>query len=456
MADFEDWTAREPKKRPAACDEDALEADVFGAARDGPDEAADAAPAASGAAWHDDDDDVAVDLRSASRLRKLRKTTGDGVLDGGELESRLRERFAQQSGEAWAVDRKPDSELADAAAAMEADDGGELRVERVADANVKLPGKASIQCVSFHGKLDLLMAAGFDKTARFFHVDGRENALASQLHVGDLPVHCGGFLPVARDSSCVAVVAGRRPYFYRYDVQAEAATKIAGRPRSKDKSLERFAAAPDGELLAFTGHDGGVLLCDAKRGSWLPDELKMNGTARAVAFGPAGSHLLYSSGGDAEVYVWDLRKNRCVEKFGDAGASPTSALCCAPRPATRDHWLHVASESGVLNAYDRAGVVAPPAGFGGGAPAAPARAVLSLTTTVDTVVASEKIVAFSSKWAKDALRILHLPSLKVSPNWPTSKTPLHYVTALALNRDSSLLAIGNDRGKVLLYKLKNI
>ena len=94
------------------------------------------------------------------------------------------QRRAQQSGEAWAVDRKPDSELADAAAAMEADDGGELRVERVADANVKLPGKASIQCVSFHGKLDLLMAAGFDKTARFFHVDGRENALASQLHVG--------------------------------------------------------------------------------------------------------------------------------------------------------------------------------------------------------------------------------------------------------------------------------
>ena len=229
MADFEDWTAREPKKRPAACDEDALEADVFGAARDGPDDAADAAPAASGAAWHDDDDDVAVDLRSASRLRKLRKTTGDGVLDGGELESRLRERFAQQSGEAWAVDRKPDSELAEAAAAMEADDGGELRVERVADANVKLPGKASIQCVSFHGKLDLLMAAGFDKTARFFHVDGRENALASQLHVGDLPVHCGGFLPVARDSSCVAVVAGRRPYFYRYDVQAGVEIKSSTR-----------------------------------------------------------------------------------------------------------------------------------------------------------------------------------------------------------------------------------
>ncbi|KAK7253678.1 U3 small nucleolar RNA-associated protein [Aureococcus anophagefferens] len=282
MADFEDWTAREPRKRPAACDEDALEADVFGAARDGPDDAADAAPAASGAAWHDDDDDVAVDLRSASRLRKLRKTTGDGVLDGGELESRLRERFAQQSGEAWAVDRKP-ARARGRGAAMEADDGGELRVERVADANVKLPGKASIQ------------------------------------------------------------------------------------------------------------------------GSWLPDELKMNGTARAVAFGPAGSHLLYSSGGDAEVYVWDLRKNRCVEKFGDGRQ----------------------------------------------------RARCSLTTTVDTVVASEKIVAFSSKWAKDALRILHLPSLKVSPNWPTSKTPLHYVTALALNRDSSLLAIGNDRGKVLLYKLKN-
>ena len=30
--------------------------------------------------------------------------------------------------------------------------------------------------------------------------------------------------------------------------------------------VERFAASPDGALLAFTGHDGTVLLSDARRG----------------------------------------------------------------------------------------------------------------------------------------------------------------------------------------------
>ena len=461
------------KKRSAVFDEAALEADVFGGSAgrgDDDDEAAAAAAAAGGAsgpggggaAWTDEDDALAVDIRSASRLKKLRKTEKDRVIDGGELEARLRERFAAGGGAAWAVDRTPDdlgeSDLARAARSMEEDGGeGELRVERQADANAKLPAKAAIQCVGFHPTLDLLFCAGFDKTVRFFHVDGDRNALASQLHVADLPVHGGAFL-ASRASDAVAVFSGRRPFYYRYDVQAEAGVKVMARPRSKDKSLERFAASPDGALLAFTGHDGNVLLSDARRGCWLPDELKMSGTARAVAFGPADSHVLYSGGGDADVYVWDLRKTaNCVDKFADAGASPTSALVAAPSMTT-GHSLHVASESGVVNSYDRGANAVdahPGFGFSRAAAAAPKRAVLSLTTTVDSMAASDKVVVFASKWAKDALRVLHLPSLRVAPNWPTSKTPLHYVSALALNHDSSFLAIGNDRGKVLLYKLKN-
>jgi U3 small nucleolar RNA-associated protein 18 len=62
----------------------------------------------------------------------------------------------------------------------------------------------------------------------------------------------------------------------------------------------------------------------------------------------------------------------------------------------------------------------------------------------------------ASKWARDAMRVVRLgSSLRVVPNWPTARTPLRYVTAAGFNAGGDLLAVGNDRGKVLLYRLKN-
>lgn len=47
---------------------------------------------------------------------------------------------------------------------------------------------------------------------------------------------------------------------------------------------------------------------------------------------------------------------------------------------------------------------------------------------------------------------LHLPSLTVFSNWPTSRTPLRYVNAFDFSPNSGYLSIGNDRGKALLYR----
>ena len=49
---------------------------------------------------------------------------------------------------------------------------------------------------------------------------------------------------------------------------------------------------------------------------------------------------------------------------------------------------------------------------------------------------------------------VHLPSATVYSNWPTQQTPLHHVTAVDFSRGSEWLAVGNKRGKVLLYSLK--
>lgn len=44
--------------------------------------------------------------------------------------------------------------------------------------------------------------------------------------------------------------------------------------------------------------------------------------------------------------------------------------------------------------------------------------------------------------------------MTVFSNWPTSST-LGYVNALDLSQSSSLLAIGNDKGKVSLFQIQH-
>lgn len=48
---------------------------------------------------------------------------------------------------------------------------------------------------------------------------------------------------------------------------------------------------------------------------------------------------------------------------------------------------------------------------------------------------------------------VHMPSLTVFSNWPTSGTPLGHVTSVDFSASSDYVAIGNNKGRVLLYQL---
>ena len=253
MADLAAWNDSdddEPRRKKPHVDESALEREVFGedaSDAESNNESNDDAPA-----WIDEDDDVRVDLRSAARLKKLRQAPTDRVLKGGALEERLRARFKATKGpQDWATASKP-SALAEAALDDESDDDdGDLRVARETDANVRGPSKSAISGVAFHASTDLLVTGGLDKTLRFFRIDGEVNGTAGACHLADLPIRSLAW----RAQTDVCIVSGRRPFYYAYDVASETATKVRLPPKSKDKSLERFALSPDGTSLAFTAHD---------------------------------------------------------------------------------------------------------------------------------------------------------------------------------------------------------
>ena len=483
---------------PLVADDDGADDGLFGKTPAAPggetervhDDAGDDAPTAG--VWEDPDDaNSTVNVARLARLRKLRTDEAETDLDGARYVARIRKqhrRLHQRTG--WAdIDEKARSNgskdassalshlLREGGAMVEEDGGlassgralpqGTLEATRVRDANAAEPSNAVLRSVAFHANGALFLTAGLDKTVRLFDIDGTNNPKVQGVFFEDLPVHKACFA----NGGAAVVAAGRRDYFYVYDLAQGAVERVAplvGRP---EKSLESFVQSPETDgsahlndpMLAFLGADGHVPLVSLKSRTCV-GAVKMNGSARSAAFAADGRHLL-TAGGDSTTYVWDLRnQKRCVEKIVDDGALTVTALAASPSGA------HVAfgSESGVVNVYETRGFRTfgsvgdgngnePPStgGYRRETRPKPTRALMNLTTSADALTfnGDGQMLAMSSRLKRDALRLVHLPSCTVFSNWPSSKTPLHYVWCTAFSPTGGYLAVGNARGKALLYRI---
>lgn len=100
------------------------------------------------------------------------------------------------------------------------------------------------------------------------------------------------------------------------------------------------------------------------------------------------------------------------------------------------------------------------------------KSVMNLTTKVTSMAfhPSGQLLVIASDEKKDQLKLVHLPTGSVYMNWPRvialnkqqqaaepgrRASPLHRVTCVQFSPDGSRLAIGNGRGRVLLYQLNH-
>ena len=175
-----------------------------------------------------------------------------------------------------------------------------LDVVRTRDGNICDPNNSVVNAVQFHPGSDeegpLLMTAGMDKMLRFFRIDGEENPKIHGIHFPTLPITSASFLG---DSGSV-VMSGRRPFFYVYDAISGNIQKISSIVGRKERSLEKFVVSPGGDVIAFVGNDGYIILVDGKSRQWISD-LKMNGSVRAITFSEDGEYIM-GSGSDGDVY----------------------------------------------------------------------------------------------------------------------------------------------------------
>jgi U3 small nucleolar RNA-associated protein 18 len=195
-----------------------------------------------------------------------------------------------------------------------------------------------------------------------------------------------------------------------------------------------------------------VHLVDWKSGAaQVVGSLKMNAGVKSIWWAKGGNNEgreLMSLSDNAEVYVWDVAERKCTRRWQDDGGFGSRII----HGDRSGKYLAIGANSGFVNVYGSDG-----ASSSGGDRPKPLKTIGNLTTSISTLCFNHnsQLLAIASSTKKDQMRMIHLPSLTAFANWPTSSTPLGHVTSIDFSAGSEYVAVGNNRGRVLLYHLRD-
>lgn len=404
-------------------------------------------------AWLDcDDDNEVIDLHSKNRSKKLRVIADEKVIDGNKFQDRLKSQFEKVMGApTWAslpdkkVEIDEDEELllrssAKMLAKSEELQSGSLRIRKE-----KMLGEAdkeaSVRTIRFHPGASMALVAGINKRLRIHRVDNDTNQCIQTVFLENFKIHQAEF---TADGTRV-IISGDKPVYMVYDMLQGKVRKIPGIAGHKEVHLERFSLSRDGRYILFEGAAGYIHIVYANTYQWY-HSFKMNGSLKSAVFS-SDSKLVYSTGGDGEVYVFSLAKRECIHRFTDEGSVKSTVIAISPN----NKWLAVGSNCGIVNIYDESHLKS--------RVPKPAKIIKNLTNAITGIKfnPTSEIVAVYSMLSKSAIKLIHLPSLSVFPNWPphsaNKKNQLDYVNSVDFSPNSGYMAVGVSSGKALMYRL---
>ncbi|CCK68961.1 Utp18p KNAG_0B05280 [Huiozyma naganishii CBS 8797] len=361
-----------------------------------------------------------------------------------------------------------------------------LDILRLKDANVSHPSRSAIQSLSFHPTKPLLLTGGYDKTLRIYHIDGKNNHLVTSLHLRDTPIQSCTFYVSPSESQQRIFTGGRRRYMHSWDLsnntnntansvaKVEKFSRLYGHENTQ-RSFEKFkvghffnsATHQTHGIICLQGNNGWINVLNSISGLWMLG-CKIEGLLVdfCIDYKPLGKGkfktILIVANTYGEVWEFDLNNNgevltRWKDEGGigittiQVGGGTNSDHLLSTKNVRANRWLAIGSESGFVNIYERNGGSL----FSG--TMKPVAVMDHLTTTISSVQFSPdgQILCIGSRAVKDALRLIHLPSFTVFKNWPTSGTPFGKVTTVAFSSHGEMLAVGNEQGKVRLWRLNH-
>lgn len=457
--------------------------------------------------WDDSDDDrLAVSLAGNPRLRKLRINEAEDVVSGREYSRRLRRQFERLNPvPEWALHSRPakrqrrDSASSTSSVSSNDMDVDEpdlstlplarmlqdvssltrtattskrtklrpevLDIQRTRD--IPLTQPSAITSLSFHPEYPVLLSSGPASTLYLHHIAPTAhpipNPLLTSVHIRHTPLATSAFLHPTGDK---IVFSGRRRYFHTWDLPTgtiQKVTRIYGHQDSQ-KSMERFKLSPCGRFMGLVGSSkkgGGVInILDANTTQWIASARieGKNGVADFCWWKDGSGLTVMGKGG--EIGEWSIETQSFLARWYDDGSIGATVLTLGgsngPASLGGDRWIVTGSQSGIVNIYDRRSFVTAQNEVLIPERPTPKKSFAQLITPTSNVAISPdgQLLVFSSRWKKDALRLVHLPSCTVYRNWPTSNTPLGRVSATAWSSGSDMLAVANEAGKIKLWEIR--
>ncbi|MCJ1404120.1 hypothetical protein MMC11_007345 [Xylographa trunciseda] len=465
-------------------------------------------------AWIDSDDErITVSLASNPRLRKLRISESEDLVNGKEYTKRLRQQFerlypvpewANPSASKRTSSRRKRRKLSDAGSSSTATNSEDdmsvdsdslsaqplakllqstapltqtssvtpstrkklrpevIDIQRTKDVSGVQP--SAITSLSFHPQHPLLLSSGPSSTLTLHHISPHAptpNPTLTSLHIRSHPLTTSAFLP---PNGSRIFFSARRRYFHIWDLASGTISKVSriyGHAHEQ-RTMERFKLSPDGRWLGLigSGRKGGgtINILDANTCQWVA-QVRVEGkggVADLAWWGDGAGLLAVGKGGEAVEY--SMQERRVVARWIDEGSVGTTVVALGGLvkgggTLGGDRWAVVGSQSGIVNIYDRS---AWKAGAVLERPV-PTRALGQLTTPVSCVeIAPDgQFLVMASRWKRDALRLVHLPSCTVYKNWPTANTPFGRITAVAIAPNSEMLAVANEQGKIRLWEIRS-
>ncbi|XP_038161620.1 U3 small nucleolar RNA-associated protein 18 homolog [Cyprinodon tularosa] len=419
------------------------------------------------AAWVDEDDELEeeVDMRHRFR-RNLMKGEAETIMSKQKLQQRMKEQFQKSMGgtPSWAQSSRqklkkkkkahPDDEeeeeeeedddmlrrTGNFVASSESLPSGILRMKKCLHANSARPSEDKLTTVQFHPSAQVVMTAGMDRSISLFQVDGKTNPKIQSIHLERFPVHKARF---SLDGETVIATSLRNKMFYLYDMMEGRVVPVHSVRGLNEARVKEFSVCPEGGALLLTGTNGYLHLLTLKTNE-VVRSMKINGDVSGAAFSHDGSKVFVNSE-DGEVYVWDARSSRCINRFTDDGCVKGTSIAASPD----GRYLACGSEAGVVNIYSQEACLS-------SSNPAPLRAVMNLLTSATALSfnPTSEILAIASRAEDEAVRLVHLPSLSVFSNFPVAKRKIVYrASCLDFSPHSGFFSLANNKGHAPLFRL---
>ncbi|KAF6098083.1 UTP18 small subunit processome component [Phyllostomus discolor] len=409
--------------------------------------------------WVDeeDEDEEMVDMANNRFRKDMMKNANEIKLTKDELQKRLKEEFQHAMGgvPAWVENSKRKTSSDDESEEDEDDllqrtgnfistsaslPKGVLKMKHCQHANAKRPADARVSSVQFHPCAQVVMVAALDNSVSLFQVDGKTNPKIQSIYLEKFPIFKACF---SANGEEVLATSTHSKVLYVYDMLAGRLIPVHQVRGLKEKIVRSFEVSPDGSFLLINGIAGYFHLLSMKTKE-LISSMKINGRIAASTFS-SDSKKVYASSADGEVYVWDVNSRKCLNRFVDEGSLYGLSI------ATSRNGQYVAcgSNCGVVNIYSQDSCLQE-------TNPKPIKAIMNLVTGVSSLAfnPTTEILAIASEKMKEAVRLVHLPSCTVFSNFPViKKKTISLVHTMDFSPRSGYFALGNEKGKALLYRL---